>query len=196
VELLELAGFIAGRVRAGRAERGWTLDEMAERSGVSRRMLVSIEQGATNPSIATLLRISDALGVGLPTLVDIGQPAALRVTRAGQAPVLWHGSTGGQAALVAATDPPDIVELWEWTLTPGEAHSSDTHTDGTRELLLVLTGHVELRVGPQTRMLSAGDSAAFRGDAPHGYANPAAASVPASFVLTVFQPRPGAGGAP
>ena len=73
---------IGGRVRQGRGSRGWTLDQLAERSGVSRRMLVSIEQGSANPSIATLLLISDALGIGLPALVDMDHPSALRVTRA------------------------------------------------------------------------------------------------------------------
>ena len=41
-----VARAIGGRVRQGRNSRGWTLDQLAGRSGVSRRMLVSIEQGA------------------------------------------------------------------------------------------------------------------------------------------------------
>src|SRR5882757_8421069 len=111
-----VARAIGGRVRQGRNSRGWTLDQLAGRSGVSRRMLVSIEQGSANPSIATLLLISDALGIG-------------------------------QAALVAGTEPPDVTELWDWTLGLGESHSSEAHAAGTRELLLVLDGQVELRVG-------------------------------------------------
>jgi transcriptional regulator with XRE-family HTH domain len=195
-ELLDVAGAIGARVRACRADRGWTLDELAERSGVSRRMLVNVEQGRTNPSIATLLRISDVLGVGLPSLVDVAQPPALRVTRSGQAPVLWRGPSGGQAMLVAGSEPPDVVELWEWTLAPGECHASEAHTAGTRELLLVIEGQVELRVGQEVEVLATGDAVAFRGDRPHGYTNSAAAAEPARFGLTVFQPRVGRGGMP
>src|SRR6201987_4231643 len=91
-----VARAIGDRVRQGRAGRGWTLDQLAEGSGVSRRMLVSIEQGSANPSIATLLLISDALGIGLPALVDMDDPPGLRVTRAGSAPVLWRGERGGE----------------------------------------------------------------------------------------------------
>src|SRR6516165_410274 len=91
-----VARAIGGRVRQGRAGRGWTLDQLAERSGVSRRMLVSIEQGSANPSIATLLLVSDALGIGLPALVEMGHPPGLRVTRAGAAPVLWRASSAGR----------------------------------------------------------------------------------------------------
>src|SRR5437588_589361 len=103
-----VARAIGGRVRQGRNGRGWTLDQLAERCGVSRRMLVSIEQGSANPSIATLLLISDALGIGLPALVDMGRAPGLRVTRAGTAPVLWRGELGGQAVLVAGTEPPAV----------------------------------------------------------------------------------------
>ena len=189
-----IARAIGGRVRQGRASRGWTLDQLAERSGVSRRMLVSIEQGSANPSIATLLLISDALGVGLPVLVDMDRSPGLRVTRAGTAPVLWRGELGGQAVLVAGTDPPDVTELWDWTLGPGERHSSDAHAAGTRELLLVLDGEVELTVDQHAEVLATGDSASFAGDLPHGYANPSSAGM-ARFALTVFEPAVGGGAA-
>jgi transcriptional regulator with XRE-family HTH domain len=185
---------IGGRVRQGRAGRGWTLDQLAERSRVSRRMLVSIEQGSANPSIATLLRVSDALGIGLPALVDMDRSSKLRVTRAGAAPVLWRGKLGGRAVLVAGTEPPGVTELWDWTLGPGESHSSEPHAAGTRELLLVLDGQVELRVGQNAEVLTTGDSASFAGDLAHEYVNAAAAQV-ARFALTVFEPTVGGGAA-
>ena len=187
-----VARAIGGRVRQGRAGRGWTLDQLAERSGVSRRMLVSIEQGSANPSIATLLLISDALGIGLPALVEMDHPPGLRVTRAGTAAVLWRGKLGGQAVLVAGTEPPDVTELWDWTLGPGEGHSSPAHAAGTRELLLVLDGQVEVRVGQHAEVLAVGDSAAFAGDQAHGYVNASSARA-ARFALTVFEPGVGPG---
>lgn len=189
MDLSDVAAAIGARVRACRTARAWTLDELASRSGMSRRMLVNLEQGSANPSIATLLRISDALGVGLPSLVDVARrPSALRVTRAGRAPVLWRGSSGGQASLVAGSEPPDVVEMWEWTLAPGERHTSEAHSTGTQELLLVLQGQVELEIDQVCETLTAGDAVAFRGDRSHGYANPVSAPGPARFVLTVFQP--------
>jgi transcriptional regulator with XRE-family HTH domain len=190
-----VARAIGGRVRQGRNSRGWTLDQLAGRSGVSRRMLVSIEQGSANPSIATLLLISDALGIGLPALVDMDRSPGLRVTRAGTAPVLWRGKLGGQAVLVAGTEPPDVTELWDWTLGPGESHSTEAHAAGTRELLLVLDGQVKLTVGQHAEVLATGDSASFAGDLPHGYAN-ASTALAARFALTVFEPGVGPGSRP
>jgi len=188
----DVARAIGDRVRQGRNGRGWTLDQLAERCGVSRRMLVSIEQGSANPSIATLLLVSDALGIGLPALVDMDRSPCLRVARAGTGPVLWRGELGGQAVLVAGTVPPDVTELWDWTLGPGESHSSPAHTAGTRELLLVLDGHVELTAGHHGEVLATGDSASFAGDLPHRYANPSSAQT-ARFALTVFEPGVGPG---
>jgi transcriptional regulator with XRE-family HTH domain len=189
-EVVAVNAQIGVRIRHHRTARGWTLDDLADRSGVSRRMLITIEHGEGNPSIATLLRISDALGVGLPVLVDVERPSTLSLTAAGQAPVLWRGPLGGQGLLVAGTEPPDVVELWHWTLQPGEEHATEPHSAGTRELLLVLEGEVELRVGERTERLGVGDSASFAGDVPHGYA---AAGGTARFALTVFQPRVGGG---
>ena len=66
---------IASRVRAERAQRRWTLDELAARSGVSRRLLVQIEHAEANPSLATLLKLAAALGVTLTELIVGGAGA-------------------------------------------------------------------------------------------------------------------------
>ena len=108
--------------------------------------------------------------------------------------MLWRGKLGGQAVLVAGTEPPDVTELWDWTLGPGEDHSTEAHAAGTRELLLVLDGQVKLTVGQHAEVLATGDSASFSGDLPHGYANPSSARA-ARFALTVFEPGVGGGAA-
>ncbi len=186
-----LATAIGTRVRQERQARGWTLDRLAEAAGVSRRMVVNVEQGAANPSVGTLLRVSDALGVGLPALVAVPQPKPLRVTRGGEGAVLWSSEAGGRAVLVAGTESPDVTELWDWTLGPGDAHASEAHTPGTRELVQVQEGTVRLEVAGEPVTLAAGDAATFPGDVAHGYANPG--PDPARFTLVVFEPGVGSG---
>ena len=189
-----LAAAIGGRVRQERQARGWTLDRLAEVAGVSRRMLVNVEQGTVNPSVGTLLRISDALGVGLPALVELPQPKPLKVTRHGEGVTLWTSRAGGCGVLVAGTEPPDVVELWDWTLGPGDEHVSETHTPGTKELVQVQQGMITLEVADQSVTLDAGDAVAFASDVPHAYAN--AGPEPARFSLAVFQPGVGSASAP
>lgn len=184
-----LARAIGARVKHERTTRGWTLDRLADAAGVSRRMVVNVEQGAANPSVGTLLRFSDALGVGLPALVAPPAPRAGTVTRHGEGAVLWRGEHGGRGVLVAGTEPPDVVELWDWSLEPGETHRSEPHTAGTRELLHVVTGAITVQVGDHVHRLDTGDAVTFPGDAVHAYAN--AGGQPARFALTVFQPGVG-----
>lgn len=186
-----LASAIGGRIRHERQSRHWTLDQLAEVAGVSRRMVVNVEQGSVNPSVGTLLRISDALGIGLPALVEPPAPKPVKVTRQGEGAVLWSGESGGRGTLVAGTGPPDVVELWDWTLGVGDRHSSEAHTLGTKELLQVQEGTITVEVAGQSFTLAAGDAVAFPGDVPHSYANPG--SEPARFALTVFEPGVGSG---
>ncbi|MCW2809376.1 MAG: family transcriptional regulator [Marmoricola sp.] len=155
-------------------------------------MVVNVEQGAANPSVGTLLRISDALGVGLPALVEPPDLKRVKVTRRGKGAALWSSDSGGRGVLVAGTEPPDVLELWDWTLAPGDHHVSEAHTPGTRELVQVQDGTITVEVADQSVTLDVGDAVAFPGDVAHSYANPGAER--ARFSLAVFEP--GVGPAP
>ena len=184
-----LALAIGTRVKHERESRRWTLDQLAEAAGVSRRMLVNVEQGAANPSVGTVLRISDALGVGLPALVEPPQADTVKVTRNGDGATLWSSDSGGRGVLVAGTEPPDVVELWDWTLGPADRYVSEVHAAGTRELVQVLNGTITVEVGDQSETLNARDAVAFPGDVVHAYVNPRRKN--ARFSLAVFEPGVG-----
>ena len=189
-----LARAIGLRVRQERQARRWTLDRLAETAGVSRRMVVNVEQGTANPSVATLLRISDALGIGLPTLVAPPEPRTVRVVRHGEGATLWSSEGGGRGVLLAGTEPPDVVELWDWTLVPGDRHASEAHTPGTKELVQVQEGTITVELPAQSITLDAGDAVTFPGDIAHSSAS--ASDRPARFSMAVFEPGVGAGTRP
>ena len=186
-----LASAIGVRVKQERQARRWTLDQLAEAAGVSRRMLINVEQATMNPSVGTLLRISDALGVGLPDLVQSPEPKAVKVIRKGEGAVLWSSDSGGRGVLVAGTEPPEVVELWDWTLGPGDQHASEAHSPGTKELLQVQQGTVTVSVADKTVILEVGDSVTFPGDVAHSYTNSSAEA--ARFSLAVFERGVGSG---
>lgn len=184
-----LAATIGARVRRERRARQLTLERLAELSGVSRRMLINVEQGAANPSVGTLLRLGDALGVGLPTLVEPPRPRPFRLVRRGEGATLWTSAAGGSGVLVAGTPSPDVVELWEWTLGPHDGRETEAHSAGTKELVHVRSGTLQVRVAGQSVTLTAGDAVSFPGDEPHAYLNPTAD--PTSFTMAVFEPGVG-----
>lgn len=186
-----LATVIGARVKQERQSRGWTLDQLAATASVSRRMVVSVEQGAVNPSVGTLLRLSDALGVGLPALVEPPESKPVKLTRSGEGAELWRGTSGGRGVLMAGTSPPDVVELWDWSLGPADRHESEAHAAGTKELVHVLAGAITVEVDDQLISLETGDAVAFPGDVDHSYFNPH--ETPARFTLAVYEP--GVGGA-
>jgi transcriptional regulator with XRE-family HTH domain len=162
---------VAKNVRAQRAHRGITLDALAARSGVSRGMLVQVEQGRTNPSVSTLTRIADALGVTVARLVEVSDVPAVRLVRAADVVTLWRGEHGGSGRLLVGSDAPAILELWDWRLGPGDAHDGDAHPPGTRELLAVLEGVLTLTVDGTAHRAAAGEAVLFSADRQHRYAN-------------------------
>ena len=183
-ELEQLPRAIGARTRHLRLARGLTLDQLAASSAVSRRMIVNVEAGSTNASIATLLRLAGALQVPLADLLGPATAAEpCTVTPQASQKELWKGDSGGRALLVAASGG---FELWEWQLQANEAHSSEAHSPGTRELLHVHSGRLTLTVDGIAHALSPGDSASFAGDVPHAYACPSRG--PVTFSLAVLEP--------
>ncbi len=170
-ETAGISGALARTVAALRAERGWSLDSLAGRSGVSKGVLVAMEQGRANPNLATLARIGDAFGVPVTRLLEGGDEAVVRIGSRQDARVLWSGSAGGTGTVIAATPPPWAAELWRWQLEPGERFGGDSHAPGLRELTFVESGELTLTVAGRVYQLGPGESARFPGDLPHGYAN-------------------------
>lgn len=175
---------VARTVRSLRSAHAWSLDQLAGRAGVSKGVLVALEQGRGNPNLGTLVRISEALGVPLTRLVQVEEEPPVRLFPPERHVVLWRGTKGGIATLLAGSEERPSVELWRWVLQPGEPHESDSHTPGTREIAYVEEGTLTVIVDGRRYPVEAGAAAVFAGDRPHTYDNEG--SVPCRFVLTVL----------
>jgi len=183
-DITQLAGAIARTVKVLRAGRGWSLDQLSARSGVSKGVLVALEQGGSNPNLATLAKLSDAFGVPVTQLVEVGEEPAVRVGDVSR--VMWHGPAGGTGTLVGATSPPWATELWHWEVLPGESFGGDAHAPGTRELIWIESGSLTLSVDGEPHQADAGESAQFPGHLPHHYSN--SGNSAARFIMLVVVP--------
>lgn len=162
---------VASNVRKARTEQGWTLDELAARCGVSKGMLVAIEQRRTNPSIQTLTRIADSLGVTLAWLVSLPDTPTLRVVPAGNGAELWRSKRGSVAKLLIAASPARL-EFWEWVIVPGDAYFGEPEMAGSIEIVYVHEGRLALTVGEEQVVINAGDSVLIEPGSPRVFANP------------------------
>jgi transcriptional regulator with XRE-family HTH domain len=176
---------LAGTLQLLRAERGWSLDQLAARSGVSKGVLVALEQGRSNPNLATLARLGDAFGVPVTRLLEIADQPGVQVTGPESSRVLWRGPAGGTGTIIGATDAPWAAELWHWTVQPGEGWGGDAHTPATRELVWVESGTLTLTVATTARQVGAGQCARFSGGLPHSYRNDGKEPVTLTMIVVV-----------
>jgi transcriptional regulator with XRE-family HTH domain len=176
---------VAVEVRKRRQQRGWTLDAAAARLGVSRRVLVQLESGDANPSLSTLLAVADGFGISLVELLSSdAKPSVTLQSDNSTAPLLWTGQHGGEGRLLVGSG---LLELWEWTLAPGDQRIAEAHQPNSCEALLVTAGAVTLNVGiAEPLVIRRGQSATFRADESHVYRNEGKQR--ASFVLAVHDP--------
>ena len=177
---------VAQKLRALRAGRGWSLDLLARRSGVSKGMLVQVEQGTSNPSLATLVRLADAFGISITELVESGAVEGVRRVGGDEAVVLWSDGAGSRAEFLLGYDRGEHVELWRWELAPGASYRSHAHLSGTREIVHLTAGRLVLVVAGERHELRPGDSVLYPGDRDHALHNPG--GDPARLAMVVIAP--------
>jgi transcriptional regulator with XRE-family HTH domain len=165
----QLLDVVSGRIRQKRTDRRLTLDRLSALAGVSKGMLVQIENGQANPSIATLCRVAAALGASVADLVQVSGQHPAEVLPAGAPRLLWRGAKGGSATLLVGSTGPDMLELWSWELRPGERYDAQAHSLGTEELIHVVAGRLALVFDDVSYVVGSGGSAAAHTDRPHAY---------------------------
>ncbi|MEV6678430.1 cupin domain-containing protein [Streptomyces erythrochromogenes] len=185
-DLEQLSQALARNLKRWRGERGFTLDSLAARSGVSRGMIIQIEQARTNPSVGTTVRLADALGVSISALLDYDRGPQVRVVPPEQVVRIWSSEAGSSTTMLIGTDQRGPMELWTWHLVPGEGTDSVPHPSGTIEMLHVTAGELTLVVGEEQFRVPAGAAAAFEANLPHSYRNEG--PVPMEMTLAVSVP--------
>jgi XRE family transcriptional regulator, regulator of sulfur utilization len=167
----ELARRVAEALRRFRRDRQLSLDDLSERSGVSRAALSQIEGGRTNPTLAVLWKVAVGLEIPFHDLLGPQQEQAVLVLRAGDALPLRSTDSRTESRLLSPGGARSDTEVYELKLLPKAMHRSDPHAQGTAETLVVLTGAVRLGAGSVTYDLQTGDSVFFRADVEHFYEN-------------------------
>lgn len=182
---------VGANLRLLRQERGLTLAELSERSGVSKAMLNQIENGKSSPTIALGWKIANGLGVSFGALLGEAEPADFVVLRREKQKEFRSGSRALRSRALFPAGDPRAAELYELRLEPGGEERAKPHAIGTREQIYVVEGRLHIETGQRTAALEAGDLIFYRADRGHRYYNPGAE--PARFLLVMRYP-PGQAG--
>ena len=163
---------LGARVKELRQKKGWTLDQLSGTCGVSRSMLSQIERNGVNPTVAVALRIAQAFGIALGSLVDAPAAAAkIEVVRSDDQSTHFRSDKDCRIRTLSPLHLEKDVEFYEIRLRPGGALRSAPHFAGTREILTVHQGSVRVSSGGSVQELGAGDSAHYPADVPHEIVN-------------------------
>jgi transcriptional regulator with XRE-family HTH domain len=163
---------LGARVKQLRSDRGWSLEGLANASGVSRSMLSQIEREQANPTLAVTLRIAQAFGMTLGELLEVpGASSTVTVIRANDHAFHYRSDKFCRVRTLSPLNLEKDVEFYEVQLQPGGALRSSAHFEGTREFLTVQKGQVRVESAGDTEDLGPGDSATYRADVPHAIIN-------------------------
>jgi transcriptional regulator with XRE-family HTH domain len=163
---------LATTIRAEREARGWSIAQLAERSGVSKAMISKVERREASPTAALLGRLSGALGLTMSELLTRAETGsdAPRLTRAADQPAWRDPDSGYERRAVSPPGAP--VEIIDVTLPPGAtvSYPADAYTF-IEQQLWVLGGTLAFTEGDTTHTLRAGDCLRLGAPAPCTFHN-------------------------
>jgi len=164
---------LAETLKTRRLERGWSLTQAADATGVSKAMLGQIERGESSPTVATLWKI--ATGFSLPFSSFIAPDKADRSLprRQAQLPEYRQGNQGMQVVPLFPFDDGLYFEMLVIDLAPGVFSESSAHESGVVEHVIVIDGELEIGIEGQLHRLNKGEGLRFPADRAHSYRNPA-----------------------
>ncbi|MDP9927903.1 helix-turn-helix domain-containing protein [Variovorax paradoxus] len=159
------------RLRDARRSKAITLEVLSAKTDLSAGFLSRLERGETSASISNLIVISESLGIALRDFFEDAQERPRPdyvLTRAKdrscEAPLSAGGYTYG---LTSGDLEGEQVSAFELVYPAGETMHPEVLTHRGEEVLYLLEGTMEFRIGSDTMVLEPGDCVHFACDQPH-----------------------------
>jgi transcriptional regulator with XRE-family HTH domain len=157
----DLSRRLAQRIRLERDGRGWSLADLAERSGVSKATISKIERAEVSPTAVVLVRLASAFDLTLAGLMLRAEDQGDRLSRAADQPV-WRDPETGYLRKQVFSRPDHPVEIVRVEMPARQRvtlpASSYAHI---RQVLWVLTGSLIIIEGGTRHVLATGDCLGF-----------------------------------
>ncbi|KQO60137.1 MULTISPECIES: helix-turn-helix domain-containing protein [unclassified Methylobacterium] len=163
-----LSGQLGKTIQRLRKAYNLSLSELAEQSGVAKSIISQIERNETNPTLATIWRLSQALDVSIERVLATSdeEPFIEKTSRA-DTPILLSDDGKIRLAIVGWIKTVEWLQWYEVTADPGGVLDSDPHQRGSVESLTVTEGSLEVEVAGTFQRARVGETLRYRCDRPH-----------------------------
>ena len=162
-----------------------SLRALGDATGTTASFLSQLERGLSGVNTSTLMRIAEALGIRLTDLFDDDEPPVGRVLRKAERPALPPAE--GYRKMLLSRRPIRDMEVYIGEFDPGGSTGEQPYSHGdSHELFFVVRGTVELTLGDERHVLSAGDSIEYPSSVPHKTENTGAE--PAEVIWMIAPP--------
>ncbi len=176
---------VGARVRSLRRERGLTIEQLAAATGLTKGFISQLERDRTAPSLSSIARICDALGVRLSHIFERDPAPAL--VRRHERPRVDAGFSTENHLLSSREE--ERFQAIESEVAPGAGAGDELHSlPGEMEFVYVLAGSLEMQVGDEKHLLEEGDAFTYPLSKPHTWRN--ASDTKPLRVLWVSVPNP------
>ncbi len=163
-----LSGQLGKTIQRLRKAYNLSLSELAEQSGVAKSIISQIERNETNPTLATIWRLSQALDVSIERVLATGdeEPFIEKSSRA-DTPILVSDDGRMRLAIIGWIKTVEWLQWYDLSADPGGVLDSDAHQRGSVECLSVTEGEFEVDVAGAVQRARAGETLRYRCDRPH-----------------------------
>ncbi|MEL6687330.1 MAG: XRE family transcriptional regulator [Pseudomonadota bacterium] len=150
-----------------------SLGELSEMSGVAKSMISQIEKNESNPTVATLSRLSQALGTSVEAMFA-GSPsesALVEYARVQDIPLIRSDDGLCELRIIGSIETVQFVQVYDFRAEPGGELISSPHPIGSIENLSLLTGALDVIIGDERWTATAGETLRYHADRPHKIIN-------------------------
>ena len=163
-----LSGQLGRTIQRLRKAYNMSLSELADQSGVAKSIISQIERNETNPTLATIWRLSQALDVSIDRfLVQSEEEPFVEKSSRNDTPSLTSDDGKCRISIIGWIKTVEWLQWYDFQADPGGVLESDAHQRGSIECLSVLSGELEVEVAGVIEIAKAGETLRYRCDRPH-----------------------------
>lgn len=165
---LALSGQLGKTVQRLRKAYNLSLSELSEQSGVAKSIISQIERNETNPTLATIWRLAQALDVSIERVLQGAEDEPfIEKTSKGDTPNLVSDDGRCRLSIIGWIKTVEWLQWYDFVADAGGVLESEPHQRGSVECLSVLDGELEVEVAGVIEVARAGDTLRYRCDRPH-----------------------------